>query len=156
MKKSVLAACLLVLTVSGIAADKPVYRWKDADGRVHYGQIPPQGVRYEEVRPRGPRPASPATRDTADTGLSGEVDQFLEQAAREREAEQEAEAKARAEREVAARNCQIARDRAQNLEERGARRLAVKKDDGSLARMTQEEFEERTAETQRAIEENCR
>lgn len=55
----------LLLTVSGLTAAAPLYRWVDAHGQVHYGDQPPDGA--QRVRQRlhdgsapAPAPASSA------------------------------------------------------------------------------------------------
>jgi predicted secreted Zn-dependent protease len=45
--RSVVMALLLA---SSLAAGAQVFRWKDADGKVHYGDRPPEGVKAEETR----------------------------------------------------------------------------------------------------------
>lgn len=50
-----------VLFASGaIADDAVVYRWKDRDGRVNYGNLPPPGVRAEPLDARGRLTVVPA------------------------------------------------------------------------------------------------
>ena len=43
-----LAMCTLLMLGSAFAAGDPVYRWKGADGKVHYGDTPPAGA--QDVR----------------------------------------------------------------------------------------------------------
>lgn len=39
----------LLMAVSAVAEEAVVYRWKDHDGRVNYGNVPPSGVHAEAV-----------------------------------------------------------------------------------------------------------
>jgi glutaredoxin len=43
---------VLALVAAGTAAAQGIYRWTDAQGKVHYGSEPPSGVRAGEVRAR--------------------------------------------------------------------------------------------------------
>jgi hypothetical protein len=83
------------------AADDPVYRWVDRDGRVNYGSAPPSGVVAEVLGERGnlsvvpplpllPRPSAPA----AEAGRIAELEAALEheRALREQREQREAEA----------------------------------------------------------------
>ncbi|MCB1825164.1 MAG: DUF4124 domain-containing protein [Candidatus Competibacteraceae bacterium] len=44
-----LASLLLWSSVQGVLAEGEVYTWKDAAGRVHYGNRPPEGQAAESV-----------------------------------------------------------------------------------------------------------
>ncbi|MDX1594796.1 MAG: DUF4124 domain-containing protein [Gammaproteobacteria bacterium] len=62
-------AALLLLTAGGVLA-APIYKWTDADGQVHYEDLPPPQAEVEVIRAaepyRGETPASPtATREGA-------------------------------------------------------------------------------------------
>lgn len=60
--RPLLAALLLAALVPGVAADGRIYRWVDAQGRVHYGDQPARGA--SEVRvPRVDASGSPADCD---------------------------------------------------------------------------------------------
>lgn len=45
-------ALLLTLILMPALASAQIYRWTDADGRVHFGQRPPAGAEQIEVRPQ--------------------------------------------------------------------------------------------------------
>jgi hypothetical protein len=47
----------VTLVSSHLAADNDVYRWTDADGVVHFGDNPPQGLATEQVEIDQPPPA---------------------------------------------------------------------------------------------------
>ena len=60
--KTCFAVCLLLcFSFAGAALADDIYRWTDADGRVHYGSRPPPGVAAESksitTRPPGDDPA---------------------------------------------------------------------------------------------------
>ena len=49
--RRLLPVALSLLLGVGLATAGDIYRWTDADGRVHYGdQPPPQGTSYETQR----------------------------------------------------------------------------------------------------------
>lgn len=45
-------ALLLIVMLLPTLACAQIYRWTDADGRVHFGQHPPAGAEQVEVRPQ--------------------------------------------------------------------------------------------------------
>ncbi|AEA83023.1 conserved hypothetical protein [Stutzerimonas stutzeri DSM 4166] len=45
-------ALLLTLILMPALASAQIYRWTDAEGRVHFGQRPPAGAEQIEVRPQ--------------------------------------------------------------------------------------------------------
>jgi glutaredoxin len=56
----------LLLAACGAAAAQSIYRWVDAQGKIHYTSEPPPGTRKEQVRPRVNSYAAPAeTRSSA-------------------------------------------------------------------------------------------
>lgn len=52
-------ACILALASMALPAMAQVYKWVDQDGRVHFGDNPPRGVKADAV-PIRPGPPSPA------------------------------------------------------------------------------------------------
>ena len=53
------ALVLLLVTVCATAAiAQPVYRWTDAEGRVHFGDRPPEGIEARTVDIAPPPPSS--------------------------------------------------------------------------------------------------
>ena len=64
-------SALLLLGLAGVAAANPVYRWVDANGRVHYGDAPPVAAKSSEVAPAiGAKPKTAA----ADSAKAGAAD----------------------------------------------------------------------------------
>ncbi len=137
----------------------PVYRWKDAKGEINFGQVPPRDRPYTLLKAGGKKPVT-ATIDgeivsEGNSGLSGDVDSFLKKAEAEREAREEAKAKALEAKLEARKKCDAARERAQFLEERTARRLVVKAEDGNYARLEEDEFLKRLDAARQAVAEHC-
>ena len=93
MKRMLLLAALLAWSTMASAI---VYRWTDANGKLQYGDRPPDGVKAEVVENLGsrphyadaprpataaatPGPAAPAATKPADATLKSEVAQDVEQ-----------------------------------------------------------------------------
>lgn len=140
-------AVMTVLIAAPLHAGDVAYRWVDADGIVHYAEFPPATGPYERIRKAtGARAAAPPASDTK---------AFLERVDAANKAEAEAVSKQEEAAGESAQKCAQARERLSFLDERTARRLAVQNEDGSVARMDDEEFERRRAAAQQDIEGNC-
>ena len=142
MNRSLLLLLLIVLPT--LAQATSVYRWVDAQGQVHYGQAPPPAAGAEphsvRVAPASPA-AAPAARPTTApaapaTAAKPAADPAVERAER-------------------AKRCTAARERIQYLEDQTPRRLGVEQPDGTLARMTEEEFQERLDKARSEAGKNC-
>lgn len=99
----------LILTMLAAGASAEVYKWVDAQGKVHYGERPPVGQDATELH-RASQPYTPPAEDVERARERTEL--LLEGQRRHREAEQEAQAREAAKaREQAQRKrrCQIAR-----------------------------------------------
>lgn len=130
---------LLLLSALPLLAEAAVYRWVDASGQVHYSQTPPadvgaeaQSIRTVPASPVPPAAAKPEGQAAPKPSASAEVD-------------------------LEARNkrCGEARERITYLEEKTARRLGIEQPDGSLSRMTEEEFQARLQTARDAAAKNC-
>lgn len=155
-------ALALLLLPALASAQTSVYRWVDASGQVHFSQTPPPGGRdYDLIK--GGR-ATPPTPDPGpgDVAADAQDDQrarerrFLEEAEAERKAKAEQKEKEKTERAQAEQKCTAARERVTFLEERTARRLVIKADDGNYARMPEDEFLERLEAARKDVAEHCR
>lgn len=139
MKRS--KTLLLLLVALPVLAQATVYRWVDASGQVHYSQTPPPEIGAEPQRIRTV-PASPSAPAAARPEAKSPP-------AVAKPAAAEVDLEARAKR------CSEARERIAYLEAKTARRLGVEQPDGSLARMTEEQFEERLKAAREAVTGNC-
>lgn len=126
---------LLSLTTLPLAA-ATLYKWRDANGQVHYSQIAPSTVKAADAKIDSRRPGvimqgapapKPAEAETADAKTAAEKTQLAA-------ATEAPEAKAK--------RCAEAENRLSFLIESTARRLLVAQPDGSQARMTEEDFEQ--------------
>ncbi|MFK8021185.1 MAG: DUF4124 domain-containing protein [Pseudomonadales bacterium] len=75
MSTALLCALICVFASSSVLAGD-VYRWKDADGSVHFGEHPPQGTKAELMSTStGKRSQpSPVTPETSATSNDGEAE----------------------------------------------------------------------------------
>lgn len=158
-----LMAVVLPLAAAGTST---VYRWTDAEGQVHFSQVPPpEGTPHQIIQGPG-RAAAPAAAPGDDTASSSatareeaqreQTRRFLERRDAENRARDEARSREREQKETAARQCQEAKERAQFLEERTARRLVIPAEDGNLARMEEDEFMRRLNQAKQDVASHCR
>lgn len=84
------AACAIgvLLASASMADDAAVYRWKDRDGRINYGNLPPPGVRAEPLDADGRLTVVPApVRQPVPTPVAPSDAERLERLERALEAE---------------------------------------------------------------------
>jgi hypothetical protein len=106
-----LAAVTLALTAQGAVAEG-VYKWTDAQGRVHFGDRPPGDATGTPIAP----PATPAAPAPNDAERAARQQRLLEMYRDERLEKEEREAKQKAEEEDRRRRCAHARDRLDRYE----------------------------------------
>lgn len=154
-----LAPLLLIPALA--MADGTVYRWTDANGQTHFSQTPPgPGKKYDMIQGKRASSTTPESGDGAPSAPSAEEarskeQDFIRNAEAERKAKTDAKSKEKADREAARAKCAQARERVTFLEERTARRLVTKADDGNYARMDEDEFLKRLDEARRGVSTSC-
>lgn len=127
-----------------------VYRWVDDHGTLHYSQTPPPAGRYEKVRPDVPPPTPAPAREALGEYLRRNEDAAAQQdQARARERERAQQAQTEAERCAAARRVLTA------LETGPRNRMAVENDDGTLSRMTDEQWASQRARALEVVAQSC-
>jgi hypothetical protein len=141
-----LTLSLLLLALPTLAAAE-IYRWVDAEGRVHFTQTPPPESRYQKVDPR----VSPAS---ASKGTA-QIEQYVEQGAKARAEAAQQKSKDQEQALARATQCAQAQARLKMLDERGQRRLASANDKGEMERWTTEKYDEERSKTQEAIKDSC-
>ncbi len=134
--------CALLLTWSGMAC-AVVYKWVDAQGKVHYGDAPPDGVRAEVVDLPGshatttvpappPAPAAPAAARTPPSAGAESAKQAVDSDVAESREKQCADAQERYKKLIEARKLYKAGADGQreylSSDEIDAQRLAAKQD----------------------------
>ncbi len=99
------------------SADAGVYRWVDDQGRVHFGDKPPDKERAESIdTTASPAPARPAPNAAERRDKQQRLLRAWEEERRQRE---EAQAKNKEEQERRENNCRIARDRLRSYRDAG-------------------------------------
>ena len=136
-RASTLAAVAL-LAFGAQAAAATAYRWTDADGVVHYEQVPPgNGRPYQTITPN-PLPATPAPAGpVSDNGVKA----FLKRAEEDDARRAKARETAATEKAALASQCADARKKLQFLDERPPNRLRERGDNGEVRRMDANDWE---------------
>lgn len=138
-----LAPLLLLGLLAQPAAAGTVYKWKDASGQVHYTQTPPpEGAVREPVQRSAQADVQPGVTLNAPNPPAAPAKAATAPGEKAAAPIETAEAKAT--------RCAQARERLSFLEERTAYRLMVEQPDGSSARMTEEEFQQRLGKAREA------
>lgn len=165
-----LAGLLLAALAATAGAAETIYRWVDASGTVHYGQVAPVGVAYEIVRPGndpvartptlaeparpGAAPASGPTGASAEQGSGAPSPQLSDAQRRMQEqleaTEQTRLAEIRAEKEE---NCRLAREQFEQFTT--YRRIRMRGPDGEYVIIGEDERQQRIEEAKQAILLNC-
>ena len=150
---------IVMLSCLPALASAEVYRWVDANGVVNYTQQKPADVSAERIesqtgaRVKDEQPAPPAATPAPDatqppqdrlTDAQREALQGLEAAEQARQAELA---------NIRQANCERARGVLDRLSAYG--RIKLREADGTERMMTEEERQERVAEAQRGVVENC-
>lgn len=144
MRCTLFAAASAALLLAVPASAGAIYKWVDASGQTHYGQTPPPGRPAQleaDLKPAAnmdaPPPLPVDNPPEASTAAAGSA---------------KSPAISAADR---AKRCSDAQARVTFLQEKTAHRLAVTQSDGSLARMTDEQFAEQLGKAQQAVASNC-
>ena len=136
----------LLLAALPLLVSAQVYRWVDDRGQVHYSQVPPPGREAQPVGPPPPPQAAP-NQDNLNQSLKD---------ANEAAPKQKAEADRLAQNQANIDEyCKQLRDQLAYLDEKTARRLGATDDQGNVARVTEEEFQQRRNEVLRNLRERC-
>jgi len=139
MRTFFLAASLLI-GISPLCMAAQIYTWVDEQGVTHFDAQPPQGREAATVVTPSRPTDKPSTLPRSNTiGDQKAIDQSV----KKQVAEQQAQLKA---------FCEQARTNLAQLQNNPRLREEV---DGEMRRLTEEQRQERTAEAQRQITENC-
>lgn len=122
MRPRALLALALLLAAAGAGAAE-VYRWVDADGKVHFSDSPPPGVAAERLAIKS-APTDPAAVDLAESTREVRENQAAADAIVKDNAAREAAAKA----EKKAADCEAARKRYEDIQY--SRKFSSKDKDG--------------------------
>jgi len=134
---------LLVLSGNASAA---IYKWKDEAGQVHYGSVPPQGIKSQRMgvsTAYTPTPAKKTTKsDSKKAAASGEKEPA------------DADKKDKYTQQQHDTLCKNARKDLATMNQAG--RLRVKQDDGSTAVMSDQDRQKRMKTMQAMAAKHCK
>jgi hypothetical protein len=152
--------CTLLVVIAGLpfllGAD--VYRWVDKDGVVNYTQQKPEGVEATRLRADAGHRAESAAQQAGDASAGASQSDGAPAASDERQdllAQLQAAEAARQQEIARAResNCEQSRAVLSRLQEKG--RIRVRSEDGDHRVMPEEERQQRIADAQRGVVDNC-
>lgn len=141
-------ALTMGMSLAHVTAEEVMFRWTDANGIVHYGQVPPSGVDAERITRSSPR-VDRAPQERLERALS-ERDQRQQQARSEQNEQERQAASERIRRE----NCERARNNLETLTSRGGR-VTIRENDQYRV-MDEDERQAMIEETRGQIREFCR
>ncbi|HHJ16191.1 MAG TPA: DUF4124 domain-containing protein [Gammaproteobacteria bacterium] len=130
------------------SASAAMYKWKDADGSIQYGQYPPSGVEATRIKSDRTPKTAPATRKP------------LQEQVREMEARQERQQEEKSAAELEKKNAAIRKQNCKNAHSNiaelgyGGNRLAAMAD-GTYKRLTEEEKQKMIKKNEEAIKKYC-
>lgn len=146
-----IAALALAAAMAGEAGAE-MYRWTDSEGNVHYSDKPPPGQEAERVRPEGSVVETPsAAGDTNGQSPSGQAGQAEDNG---EDAPQEGGAESGEQKQLSKKECDKVRERLEIMETRPGSVL-LRKDDGSVDRLTEEERQQRMERNRNLLEKRC-
>lgn len=135
---------VFVMGFGAASVQAATYKWVDKDGNVHYSQRPPPDTNYERLNIKTPppsatpaSPAAPGTQAPAAAGQNNGSDTVAQEMAKNQE--------------IRAKNCEAAK---KNLELYTVFKR-VRKEDGTVVRLDDEERAKKIEESQAAIKEFC-
>ncbi len=139
-RHTLLAILVSVSANLALAADNVLYKWKDAEGNIKYGDRPPKGIPYERIKVRQAKSGSAAAPITEKMDAPKQDNSAVEKELSKAQ-KQMAEA------------CRIAKANLQTLN--NARKIRIAADDGGSRLLSDEEREAKKKETQEQIDNFC-
>lgn len=149
MIQRLILLALIALAAPALASADSVYRWKDENGVVHFGDREPAGRSSERV--------SVKTGKSSDSGGGGRLPareqvQALEESQAERERRQKETAVERARRKQRDARCQTAQANLQAINSNARIRVT---EDNEQRYLSSEEIAEKKQQFEQIVEENC-
>lgn len=165
MRHLSLALVIAAAALCNVNADE-VYKWKDKNGVVHYGEFEPQNRKSTTIETPTSKPdvaVDEATGDETQTAIDqvapqeGSVEKkkkMLENINEERAKKNEAKAKAASNAQANQERCDSLKSRLAVLERGG--RFSEGRPDGKVHYLTEDEIKARIAETSKSIAKDCK
>lgn len=143
---------LFLLAMFTLPAHAELKKWVDADGVVHYSDMPPAGIKVDSVRNvTGKDTVTTPTGDKPRSYVEREVE--LKKARQEKQAASDKLAKEKAAQEERQKNCAIARGNLRTLESGG--RIATYDANGERVFLDDAALEQRIHEARAAVQAHC-
>ncbi|XQE66391.1 DUF4124 domain-containing protein [Pseudomonas sp. P3C3] len=142
MRRMILA-CSVLLTLSTGATAGQIYKWVDAQGNVHFGSQPPEGQEAASVNPNISQPKTPLAKPPAAEERTDDKQKTADDKVKGDVARQEAERE---------KFCEATRYNLAQLKNNPRLRVEIQ---GETRRLTEEERQQRIAESEASIKENC-
>lgn len=141
------ARWLLLATLLPLVCSAQLYKWTDAEGRVHFGDKPPeqQGSQAEQVQVTPPKPL----------GQGEEVEQINQRLQELRDKEQERKAAAQDAQAKKDKELQRQCDQARRQYKKLGRNFVYEREDGSAYQVSREQADKDREEVRLWIEQNC-
>ncbi len=152
MKCSSIALGVSLLIFAFTAHAAKVYKWVDADGRVHYESTPPPVDQYQTLDIKEPPPAAKPERRYLDDEPTADTAQGTQPNTDNLQPDREEIDRKR--REVMRYNCAAARKNKMTLI--SFRRIEIPDGKGGKRRLTDEEREAKLREAEQQIKEFCK
>lgn len=144
---------LVCLALSTLActqlAHADIYKWVDEQGQVHYSQQPPQDRPAEQMK-------TPAPPTIAPGAAREQIDELIEsqQAAEQEKLKQQQQAEFEQEQQrIRQQNCEKAKHNLQQYRDNPGRRF--RDAEGNVARLSEEQRQQRIEESQQRVDEYC-
>ena len=144
---------VILIVATGASNATEIYKWRDADGQVHYGQRPPEGATAQKYRivhePKSEEEAEAELKDlTEKAGITAEQAAAADKA---READRQGEADAKLNRKA---ECDRSREILRKLQ-RWSHRAVVRDEQGNRHRLNSAERTELIARAEAREKEYC-
>jgi hypothetical protein len=155
MKKLFVVLPCVVLYLFAAGAFAQQYKWRDADGKVRYGDVPPPGVKAERLKAPSGAPSAPATaaakKDAGAKALTPEqaFRKRQEDAAKDRDTQAKADEAATQKREA----CERAQAALRTLE--SGQRVSRTDTKGERYFLDEAQIEQETAKARQAVQQSC-
>jgi hypothetical protein len=148
MKRILLLAAILAFSGAALAQQ---YKWRDKDGRVRYGDVPPPGVNATRLKaPSGPPPAAASKGPLTAAEKDAEFRKRQEEAQKEREKQQAAADDAVAKKE----NCARAQEHLRTLE--SGQRIVRTDSKGERYYLEDKQIAQETAQARQSVQQWCK
>ncbi|MGI9304540.1 MAG: DUF4124 domain-containing protein [Gammaproteobacteria bacterium] len=144
------AFAVILLVATACVDAKQVYKWTDSEGNVHYGDRP-NGAASEQIEVKSSDTAAPSASEAQRRERQNRLLQIYDE---ERREAREAAEKEKQNKEIAKRNCNVARDHLAQIQD--ASYLYRLDDKGERVAYTDEERTQATRKAELSVKSWCK